>query len=350
MKELAEDRILQVHSLKKYYPLRRRFGRTATGYIKAVDGISFDVYQGEVFGLVGESGCGKTTTAHMICRSIEATDGSILFKTPSGAVDMVTLPRKQLKEVRPHVQMVFQDPYQALSPRMSIADIIAEPLECQGVPRNERKERVAELMDMVGLNPDYMVRYPHAFSGGQRQRIGIARAMALSPSLILADEPVSALDVSVQAQILNLIIDLKQKHNTTYIFIGHDLGVIRYVCDRIAVMYLGKIVELAENKDLFDNPKHPYTLTLLEAVPDADPHQQWMANLLTSEAPLEVKDSEGCKFAPRCKYADDRCYAEEPELRDINSKDGKDGRHYVACHNIHLVNQSVAYSTRGEKA
>jgi len=331
-----DNELLKISHLKKYYTIRKGLGLSTVGTVKAVDDISFTVKKGEVFGLVGESGCGKTTTANLIARAIDPTSGEILFRSGKGVVDMAKLNQRRLRDVRRDVQMIFQDPYSSLNPRMSVFNIIAEPLICAGYKAGESRKRVGELMDMVGLNPDYMTRYPHAFSGGQRQRIGIARAMALSPALVLADEPVSALDVSVQAQILNLIMDLKQELGITYIFIGHDLGVIRYVCDRIAVMYMGKIVELTAAEELFAHPLHPYTKTLLQAVPDANPHQAWMVDAEVVDMKAYQEIDRGCPFAPRCAHADDYCRAVAPELEDESTKAGKPVPHYVSCHKFKI--------------
>ena len=332
MEQMMEDELLNINHLKKYYLIHKRFGLSIAGTIKAVDDISFTVNKGEVFGLVGESGCGKTTTANLIARAINPTGGDILFRSDQGIVDLAKLNNKQLRQVRRDIQMIFQDPYSSLNPTMSVFNIIAEPLFCSGMKTNESKKRVTELMDMVGLNPAYMERYPHAFSGGQRQRIGIARAMALSPALILADEPVSSLDESVQAQILNLIMDLRKELGITYIFIGHDLGVIRYVCDRIAVMYLGKIVELTSSEELFSHPLHPYTKTLLSAVPDANPHQIWMEDTVAIDINTHQQIQKGCAFAPRCPLADDYCRSTAPDLEDVSQENGV--VHRAACHKV----------------
>lgn len=334
MEGLRDNELLRIQNLKKHYAIRKGLGLTSSGTVKAVDGISFSVYKGEVFGLVGESGCGKSTTANLISRAISPTSGDIFFRSSKGVVNLAKLEGKQLRQVRRDIQMIFQDPYSSLNPRMSVFNIIAEPLVCAGIKGDTAKKRVAQLMDMVGLNPSYMERYPHAFSGGQRQRIGIARAMALSPALVLADEPVSSLDVSVQAQILNLIMELKKELGITYIFIGHDLAVIRYVCDRIAVMYMGKIVELTDAEELFSNPLHPYTKTLLSAVPDANPHQPWMVDSVVIDTNTFKQPHQGCPFAPRCPLADDYCRTVEPELIDLGSQDGTGAQHLVACHKV----------------
>ena len=332
MEQSNDNELLNIRHLKKYYLIHKGFGLRTVGMIKAVDDISFSVNKGEVFGLVGESGCGKTTTANLIARAIDPTEGEIFFRTGADFVDLAKFDNKQMRMVRKDIQMIFQDPYSSLNPTMSVFNIIAEPLICAGIRMSERKKRVAELMNMVGLDPAYMGRYPHAFSGGQRQRIGIARAMALSPALVLADEPVSSLDVSVSAQILNLIMDLRKELGITYIFIGHDLGVIRYVCDRIAVMYMGKIVERTSSHELFSRPLHPYTKTLLNAVPDANPHQKWMEDTVAIDIQAYQQVHQGCAFAPRCPIADDYCRLNVPEL--VNVSKGTAIAHHVSCHKV----------------
>ncbi|MCY4655091.1 MAG: ATP-binding cassette domain-containing protein, partial [Dehalococcoidia bacterium] len=261
------ERLLEINNLRKYFPIKQGMLRREVGNIRAVDDVSFYINEGETLGLVGESGCGKTTTARCILRAIEPTSGEVLFRSESGGtVDVTTAPRTQLRNLRQEMQMIFQDPFSSLNPRMTLMDIVGEPLIITGVAKSEREDRVAELLSMVGLRPEFMRRFPHAFSGGQRQRIGIARALALNPRLIVADEPVSALDVSVQAQVLNLMMDLQSELGLTYLFVAHDLSVVKHISDRIAVMYVGKLVEMAPTDELFDSPKHPYTAALLSSV------------------------------------------------------------------------------------
>ena len=334
--ELAADAILRVEGLKKHFPVRRGLLKRVTGMVKAVDDVSFSVDTGHTLGLVGESGCGKTTTGRMILRALDPTAGRILFRRSDGqVVDMATLGRQGINEARRDIQMIFQDPYSSLNPRMPVLDLIAEPLKAQGWSREDRERRVVELMERVGLDPRYIRRYPHAFSGGQRQRIGIARALALSPSMIVADEPVSALDVSVQAQILNLLQQLQRDLQLTLLFIAHDLSVVRYLCDRVAVMYRGRLVEQAETEALFTNPRHPYTATLLHAAPAPDPHAPWMVEESGDvEAAGDADDAPeamgGCPFAPRCQHTTEQCWREEPPLEDTGSEHGVP--HMVACH------------------
>ena len=328
MVPFSNDEILKVSALKKYYPIEKGFLRKHVGFVRAVDGLTFDVKRGETVGLVGESGCGKTTTARLLIRAIEPTEGRILFHSSDGVLDLATLENKQIKPVRKDIQMVFQNPYSSLNPRMPILDIISEPLVAFGAKRKVCEERVVELMDLVGLDPNYIRRYPHAFSGGQRQRIGIARALALNPSFVILDEPVSGLDVSIQAQVLILLQELQERLNLTYLFISHDLSVVRYISDRVAVMYMGRIVELAETDHLYEKPLHPYTSALLSAVPDVNPDQMWLSNVLEGEVADSTREVSGCPFAPRCKYRIALC-SESPELRELGQEDAIRS---VACH------------------
>jgi len=319
--------LLSVQHMKKYFPIRRGVFRRQVGQVKAVDDISFDVYSGETFGLVGESGCGKTTTGRTIIRLYDATDGEIHFD----GTDLTKVKGKQLRQTRQKIQMVFQDPYASLNPRMSVQSIISEPLVIYNtVPRKERKERVAELMNMVGLNPVLMNRYPHEFSGGQRQRIGLARSIALMPELIICDEPISALDVSIQAQVVNLLEELQERLDLTYIFIAHDLSMVRHISKRVAVMYLGKIVELTDKNSLYDNPLHPYTQALLSAIPVPDPfvEEKRQRILLEGDLPSPANPPQGCNFNTRCPVAYEDCYEEDPANLEIEPG------HYCACHRV----------------
>ncbi len=329
---MKRDMLLEVKDLKKYFPIRRGVFRKHVGDVKAVDGVTFEVRPGETLGVVGESGCGKTTTGRTILRAIEPTGGQIVFHNEDGStVDLATLEEDQMREMRRKMQMIFQDPYSSLNPRMTVKEIIAEPLICYGIgSRKEREDRVAELLQVVGLDPRYMVRYPHAFSGGQRQRIGIARALALNPDLVIADESVSALDVSIQAQVLNLLQDLQAQFNLTYIFIAHDLGVVEHICDRVAVMYVGKIVEVADTETLFHHPKHPYCEALLSAVPRPDPRYKLERMVLQGEVADPSRRPSGCAFHPRCSYAQQKCREQEPQLANL-AKPGQ-SPHTVACH------------------
>lgn len=329
---MAEARtLLDVRNLKRYFPIRKGFLKRVVGTVRAVDDVSFSVQQGEVLGLVGESGCGKTTTGRCIVRAIEPSAGSILLAREQGTLDVASLNHKALRPLREDMQMIFQDPYSSLNPRMTTKDIIAEPITCLQPMRGKvLEERVVELMRMVGLRPEYMRRYPHAFSGGQRQRIGIARALALNPRFIVCDESVSSLDVSIQAQILNLLQDLQQQLNLTYLFIAHDLSVVEHISHRVAVMYVGKIVEIADTEDLFKHPKHPYTERLLSAVPKPDPLLKKARVPLKGEVADPANPPSGCYFHPRCPYAQDICSAEEPPL--INVHPDPERTHQVACH------------------
>lgn len=321
--------LLQVKDLKVHFPITRGLLRRTVGQVKAVDGVSFDVRQGEVLGLVGESGCGKTTTGRALLRIVEPTGGSIRFRQSDGhEVDVVAADGPQLKRLRRDMRMVFQDPNASLNPRLPVGEIIGQSLAYSGVPKAEADERVATLLRRVGLRPEYIKRYPHAFSGGERQRIGIARALALNPAFVVCDEAVSALDVSVQAQILRLLRELKREFNLTYLFVGHDLAVIQHICDRVAVMYAGKLVEIGPTRVLFDTPRHPYTEALLSAVPRPDPRLRRKGDRI--RLPGEVADvtnlPPGCAFHPRCRYATDLCRTETPALRDLRKGQS------AACH------------------
>ncbi len=319
------DILLDVQGLKKYFPILGGVFRKPVGWIKAVDNVSFFIRKGETLGLVGESGCGKTTTGKCVLHLEDPTEGKIMFNL-NGTWTPVT--KRSISGLRREMQVIFQDPYSSLSPRMKVADIIGEPLEAQGLRnRRERYERVEALLAAVGLGHHHMGRYPHEFSGGQRQRIGIARALALNPSLVICDEPVSALDVSIQAQVLNLLEDLQEKFGLTYLFIAHDLSVVQHVSDRVDVMYLGRIVEMADVKALFEEPKHPYTEALFSAIPVPDPDFQYEQIVLEGDVPSPANPPEGCHFNPRCRYKQDICEYEEPPLE---SPDGSG--HFVACH------------------
>ena len=324
---MNEEPLLQVRNLKKYFPIKQGFFNQVVGQIRAVDGISFDLYHGECLGLVGESGSGKTTVGRSVLRALSPTDGQVLFRLDDRSYDLATATEGTLRPLRQHMQMIFQDPYSSLNPRMTVFDIIGEPLLVNGVSdKSEREQRVQELLTQVGLKPEHMRRYPHAFSGGQRQRIGIARALALHPKLIVADEPVSALDVSVQAQVLNLLQELQENFQLTYLFIAHDLSVVGHISDRIAVMYAGKLVELGATDELFHQPRHPYTEALLAAVPVPEPSRDRNRTLLSGEVADLANLPSGCVFHPRCPYAEDRCKTEVPEFREIATG------HLARCH------------------
>jgi peptide/nickel transport system ATP-binding protein len=323
--------MLKVEGLKKYFPVKEGFSQRVTGQVYAVDDVSFEVFPYETFGLVGESGCGKTTTARCIMRILDPTAGHIYFTNgEEKTVDLAALSRRQVRPYRKNLQMVFQDPFSSLNPRMTVFDIVGEPLLVHGMrDRKERQARAIELLRQVGLRPEYLPRFPHAFSGGERQRISIARALALNPRLIVADEPVSALDVSVQAQILNLLIDLQDRYGLTYIFVSHDLSVVRHVCARVAVMYVGKLVELAPTLSLFDRPHHPYTEALLTALPKPDPRLRSERILLQGDVANPANPPNGCYFHPRCKYAIDKCRQVAPQLEQVGEN------HFVSCHRAH---------------
>jgi len=317
--------LLQVHNLTMHFPILKGVIRRKVGVIKAVDGIDFDIHKGETLGLVGESGCGKSTAGRAILRLCTPTAGQILF----GGQDLAKLSGRALRRMRPRMQMIFQDPQASLNPRMTVASIIAEPLdEHLAIRGPERKARVQELLDAVGMNPRFANRYPHEFSGGQRQRIGIARALALNPDFIVCDEPIAALDVSIQAQVVNLLEDLQEKLGLTYLFISHDLSMVRHIADRVAVMYLGKIVELAPRDALYSDPRHPYTKAPLSAVPIPNPavEAQRKRIILTGDVPSPARPPSGCRFRTRCPVAVDKCRTVDPVWRRLG-----DGRH-VACH------------------
>lgn len=320
--------ILEVSNLKKYFPIKRGFLKRVVGNVKAVDDVSFFVNEGETLGLVGESGCGKTTTGRCILRAIEASSGQVWFRDPTlGRVDINQLSKDQIKTVRRSIRMIFQDPYASLNPRMTLQEIVGAPLRAMGLAHgHDLENRVAEMLTKVGLRPEYMRRYPHAFSGGQRQRIGLARSLALYPKFVVCDEPVSALDVSVQAQILNLLKDLQEQMGLTYLFVAHDLSVIAHISDRVAVMYVGKIVEMTTMTDLFAAPKHPYTEALMSAIPIPDPRPREKRILLSGEVANPANPPSGCYFHPRCTYVKDICSVEEPPFEEISPK------HYVKCH------------------
>ncbi len=321
--------LLEVNHLKKYFPIKRGFFSRVVGHVKAVDDVNFKVNPGETLGLVGESGCGKTTTGRVILRAIDPSDGEIWFRDKEmGRVNVAALEKQEMKQLRRNMQMVFQDPYSSLNPRMTLLQNVGEPLIVNNVAHGKALEdRVAELLRVVGLRPEYMNRYPHAFSGGQRQRIGIARALALNPQLVVLDEPVSALDVSVQAQILNLLQDLQQQFGLTYLFVAHDLSVVEHISDRVVVMYVGQLVESATTTELFLNPLHPYTEALLSAVPKPDPRHRSAPIVLEGDVADPANPPSGCYFHPRCRYNDGkRCVTELPLLREVQPG------HTVRCH------------------
>jgi oligopeptide transport system ATP-binding protein len=329
-KNEKKEVVLRVRNLKKYFPITSGLLiQREVAANKAVDDVSFEVYKGETLGLVGESGCGKSTTGRTVLQLYKPTAGSVEFE----GTELTHLKNEEMRKMRRKMQMIFQDPYASLNPRMSVGRIISEPLEVHGVGTpTEQRAKVQELLERVGLNPYYINRYPHEFSGGQRQRIGIARALALNPTLIVADEPISALDVSIQAQVVNLLQDLQKELNLTYLFIAHDLSMVRHICDRVAVMYLGKIVELADSNELYTNPMHPYTQALLSAVPVPDPEveQKRQRIILKGDLPSPVNPPVGCNFNTRCPVAiEGVCFTDEPELREVTPG------HWVACHRVY---------------
>ena len=319
--------MLEVSGLTKHYPINAGILRREIGRVRAAEDVTFTIAKGETLALVGESGCGKTTVARCIMRALKPTAGSIRFSPADGEmIDLAPLSKRQLRPLRRHIQLIFQDPYASLNPRMMVGDIIAEPLLVNGVASDERHRRVMELLDLVGLPAASRTRFPHAFSGGQRQRIGIARALALKPAVIVADEPVSALDVSVQAQIINLLLDLQEQLGLSTLFVAHDLGVVRHVSDRVAVMYVGRIVDVARTEALYATPRHPYTQALMSAVPKADPSMRDTAAAPMGEVADPANPPPGCAFNPRCPFAIDRCRTERPALRDVGAGQ------LTACH------------------
>ncbi|MBN1352732.1 ABC transporter ATP-binding protein [candidate division KSB1 bacterium] len=327
MHQSQNNLLLEVSNLKKYFPITSGFFKKVVGHIRAVDGISFFIRKGETLGLVGESGCGKTTAGRLILNVLPATSGKVIFHQANKPVNVTDLRGEKLRKFRKHMQLVFQDPFSSLNPRMTILNIVGEPLLAHGMRRGKQlEERVKLLMQQVGLNVKYLHRYPHAFSGGQRQRICIARALALNPELVICDEPVSALDVSIQAQIINLLKDLQQQLELTYLFIAHDLSVVENISSRVAVMYVGKIMELAYTEELFRTPLHPYTEALMSAVPKPDPRHKSDRILLQGDVADPSDPPHGCMFHPRCRYAIERCKVDVPELTDTGD------RHFVRCH------------------
>ncbi len=326
---MADDSelLLEVNNLRMYFPIQKGLLRRTTGYVKAVDGVSLSIKKGETLGLVGESGCGKTTTGRCIMRVYQPTEGEIIFHDDGEAVNLNLLARQELKAIRRNMQMIFQDPFSSLNPRMTVLELVGEPLLAHGLARGqELEDRVAEMVNAVGLKVEHLPRYPHSFSGGQRQRIGIARALVQRPKLVVCDEPVSALDVSIQSQVVNLLQDLQTELELTYLFVAHDMSVVRQVSNRIAVMYVGKLVEVAESEELLRNPKHPYSETLLSAVPRPNPHHAMQRLSLEGEPADPANAPPGCVFHPRCRYMEDICQTEAPTLTELTPG------HHVACH------------------
>ncbi len=324
---MSNKPLLKIEGLKKYFPIESGALRKVTGYVKAVDDVSFELARGEVLGLVGESGCGKTTLGRCIIRAIDPTGGAVHFSPlDDESIDLASADKKTLRRNRRHMNMVFQDPFSSLSPRMTVRDIIAEPLRAQKIPESEINGKVERIAESCGLNPAFLSRYPNAFSGGQRQRVCIARALVTDPVLVVADEPVSALDVSVQGQILNLLQHLRQELNLSFIFVAHDLSVVEHIADRVAVMYVGKIIELTDTEQLYSRPQHPYTEALLSAVPKPDPDLPDETIILGGEVASAANPPSGCYFHPRCRYAGEICRTEAPTLREVEPG------HWSACH------------------
>ena len=325
--ETKQPILLEVNNLKKYFPIQKGFFRQAVGHVRAVDGVSFFIREGETLGLVGESGCGKTTTGRVILRAMEPTDGEVWYHKDGERINILALSRQEMKPLRREMQIIFQDPFSSLNPRMTVMDIISEPLRIHGIAKGaELQAIVRELLEAVGLRAQHMNRYPYAFSGGQRQRIGIARALALRPKLIVCDEPVSALDVSIQAQVINVLENLQREFGLTYLFIAHDLSVVEHISDRVAVMYLGSLVELAAADELYALPLHPYTEALLSAVPRTDPDHVSTRIVLPGDVPDPSDPPPGCKFHPRCRYAKEVCSQQIPLWRELRPD------HWTACH------------------
>ena len=319
--------VLEVKNLKKSFPIKRGFLQRTVGHVRAVDDVSFSIAEGETLSLVGESGCGKTTTVRAIMRAINPDEGQVLFRTRDDeTVDLAELSLSEIRPLRRDIQMIFQDPFSSLNPRMTIFQLISEPLLVNRIGTNQdREDRVVELLRQVGLRPEYMQRFPHAFSGGQRQRIGIARALAINPRLIVADEPVSGLDVSVQAQVINLMMDLQDEFGLTYLFVSHDLSVVNQISDRVVVMYVGRVVEVGTPQELFHNPKHPYTSALISSLPISDPKQRSERAVLEGEIANPANPPSGCYFHPRCPFAIDKCKVEAPPIQEVSGR-------LVACH------------------
>ena len=340
------DALYSVRNLKMHFPIQKGFLQRTVGHVRAVDDVSFDIHQGETLAIVGESGCGKTTAGRCMVRAYVPSAGDLIYRNKAGeSVNLSNFPNSDLKPYRRELRMIFQDPFSSLNPRMTVLDLVGDPLRVHKIAYgSELEDRVADMLKNVGLRPEYMRRYPHAFSGGQRQRIGIAKALILEPQLVIADEAVSALDVSVQAQILNLLQDLQSEFDLTYVFIAHDLSVVEYIADRVSVMYVGKMVEQGPTTDLYHNPKHPYTEALLSAVPRPDPRERSQRIVLQGDVPDPANPPSGCYFHPRCQYAVDICQTETPELKTSS------GGHLVACHlaedlNLRGIGELVPRST-----
>lgn len=334
--DASKEVLIEVKNLKKYFPIKKGVFRRHVGDVQAVDGVTFNIYRGETLGLVGESGCGKSTTGRAILQLLKPTSGSVVYKGD----ELTELHRSELRTMRRNLQIIFQDPYASLDPRMTVGNTVGEPLSIHGIgDAKSRQERVKELLTLVGLDPNFARRYPHEFSGGQRQRIGIARALTTNPEFIVADEPISALDVSIQAQVVNLMDDLKTEFGLTYLFIAHDLSMVRYISDRVAVMYLGRIVELGSCNDVYDNTRHPYTQALISAIPIPDPAKDRGRKrvILEGDVPSPSNPPTGCRFHPRCQYATDLCKTDDPEFRNLGTADDE---HWVACHHTDQVTAS----------